>query len=69
MSAGVWGDHDSRTVLYGRVPEALERSAWLAVEQPERGRRRNVRSREALDEQERARRAGRIAARTRAMLR
>jgi hypothetical protein len=67
MSVGsAWRDPGSRAALYMR--EALERSAELAEQRAERTQL-NVRSRDAADELERARRARRIVGRARSMLR
>ena len=69
MSAsGGWSDPGARAALYRRVVEALERSAKLA-EQHARREERSGRSRDAVEEFERARRARRMAARARSMLR
>ncbi len=61
-------DPGSRTALYMRVAEALERSAELAQQHAERAQR-NGRSREAAKELERARRARRLVALARSALR
>jgi hypothetical protein len=67
-TGGGWHDRGARAALYRRVLEALERSAELADQHAQRQQQAG-RSSEAALESERARRARRIIARARSMLR
>jgi hypothetical protein len=67
-TGGGWPDPVSREALYRRVIEALEHSAELADQHAQRQQLAG-RPRDAALESERARRARRIVARARAMLR
>jgi hypothetical protein len=67
-AGGDWSDPRARAALYGRAVAALERSAALAEQHAER-QQASGRSRDAEQEYERARRARRMVARARSILR